>query len=194
MQSLVKKDYEVMEFPRQKEWRKWLSKNYNKSDGVWIRIYKKDSGIDTISHSQALEEALCFGWIDGQAKGYDNISHLQKFTPRRKRSTWSKRNTEHVERLIKEGKMHESGLAEIERAKADGRWYQAYDSPANMQIPDDFLEMISKDPDALTFFNTLNRTNLYSIAWRIQTAKKPETRQRRMSVIFQMLKEGKKFH
>ena len=141
-----------------------------------------------------MNEALCFGWIDGQAKSYDEKSYLQKYTPRRKRSIWSKRNTKKVEQLIKVGKMHSSGLAEIEAAKADGRWAQAYDSPANMKIPDDFIKELSKKPKALAFFKTLNKTNTFSITWRLQTAKKPETRERRMKVIVEMLEQGKKFH
>lgn len=186
-------DYPILEFKTQKLWRKWLEKNHNET-GVWLRFYKKDSEVKGIKYNEALEEALCFGWIDGQAKSYDEQSYLQKFTPRRKRSVWSKRNTDKAELLIKEGKMHTAGLAEIEKARADGRWHSAYDSPANMEIPEDFLQELSKYPDALEFFNSLNKTNRYSIGWRLQTAKKPETRQRRMTTIIQMMKEGKKFH
>jgi uncharacterized protein YdeI (YjbR/CyaY-like superfamily) len=181
-------------FQTQKKWRAWLVKNYAKSNGVWLQLYKKNSGVKSINHDMALDEALCFGWIDGQAKSYDEQSYLQKFTPRRKRSVWSKRNTEKVEQLIKEGKMHASGLAEIEAAKADGRWQKAYDSPANMKIPDDFIKELSKKPNVLAFFKTLNKTNTFSIAWRLQTAKKPETRERRMKAIIEMLEQGKKFH
>ena len=184
----------IIAFQSQKKWRNWLLKNHAGANGVWLRLYKKDSGVKSINHDLALDEALCFGWIDGQAKSYDEQSYLQKFTPRRKGSIWSKRNTEKVEQLIKEGKMHPSGLAEIEAAKADGRWAKAYDSPAKMEIPDDFLKELSKKPKALAFFKTLNKTNLYSIAWRLQTAKKPETRQKRMKVIIEMMIQGKKFH
>ena len=187
-------EFKIIAFQSQKKWRGWLSKYHASSNGVWLRLYKKDSGITSINHDMALEEALCFGWIDGQAKKYDEQSYLQKFTPRRKGSIWSKRNTEKVEQFIKEGKIHSSGLAEVEKAKADGRWAKAYDSPANMQIPDDFLKELSKKPKALAFYKTLNKTNLYSIAWRLQTAKKPETRQKRMIAILQMMEEGKKFH
>ncbi|MFO7526551.1 MAG: YdeI/OmpD-associated family protein [Ignavibacteriaceae bacterium] len=184
----------IITFQTQNKWRAWLNRNHNKSNGVWLQLYKKNSGVKSINHDMALDEALCFGWIDGQAKSYDELSYLQKFTPRRKRSIWSKRNTEKVEQLIKEGKMHSSGLAEIEAAKADGRWAQAYDSPANMKIPDDFIEKLSKKPNALAFFKTLNKTNTFSIIWRLQTAKKPETRERRMKAIIEMLGQGKKFH
>jgi len=196
----------IISFQTQNKFRNWLLKKHNSSDGIWLRFYKKDSGVKSISYDQALEEALCFGWIDGQAKSYDEESYLQKFTPRRNGSIWSKRNTEKAEKFIKEGKMQPSGLAEVEkvrrfrriyeilRTKADGRWEQAYESPANTQIPVDFLKELSKKPKALKFFETLNKTNRYSIAWRLQTAKKPETRQKRMKSIIEMLHEGRKFH
>ncbi|MGE5798125.1 MAG: YdeI/OmpD-associated family protein [Ignavibacteria bacterium] len=187
-------EFPIIFFKSQKKWRTWLLKNYSESNGVWLRLYKKNSGMKSINYDQALEEALCFGWIDGQAKSYDEQSYLQKFTPRRRKSIWSKRNTEHVERLIKEGKMHPGGLAEIEKAKADGRWAHAYESPANTQIPDDFLKELSKKPRALKFFETLNKTNRYSIAWRLQTARKPETLQKRIAAIIDMMESGKKFH
>ncbi len=184
----------VLTFQSQKKWRDWLLKNHSASNGVQLRLFKKDSGVKSINHDMALDEALCFGWIDGQANKYDEQSYLQKFTPRRKNSTWSKRNTLKTDQLIKDGKMHQAGLEEIERAKADGRWAKAYDSPANMQIPDDFLKEIAKTPKALAFFKTLNKTNLYAIAWRLQTAKKPETREKRMNAIIELMKQGKKFH
>jgi uncharacterized protein YdeI (YjbR/CyaY-like superfamily) len=187
-------EFPIIEFQSQNKWRQWLAKNHSKSDGAWLRLYKKDSGVKSINHNMALDEALCFGWIDGQSKGYDEESYLQKFTPRRKRSIWSKRNTEKVEQLIKDGEMHSSGLAEVEAAKADGRWQKAYDSPANMKIPEDFLKELSKKPKALAFFKTLNKTNTFSITWRLQTAKKPETRVRRMKAIIEMLEQRKKFH
>lgn len=187
-------DFSIIAFQTKKKWRSWLLKNYNFSDGLWLRLFKKDSGVKSINRDQALDEALCFGWIDGQAKSYDDESYLQKFTPRRKQSIWSKRNTEKVKQLIQDGKMHSSGLAAVESAKADGRWAKAYDSPVNMKIPNDFLKQISKKPKAFAFFKTLNKTNLYSIAWRLQTAKKPETRLKRMKTIIEMLGQGKKFH
>lgn len=192
--SNVKTDLPILPFQSQKKWKDWLFKNHSQSNGVWIQLYKKDSGVKSINHSQALEEALCFGWIDGQAKSYDEHSYLQKFTPRRQRSIWSKRNTEIIERLVQEDRLHPAGLAEMEKAKADGRWSNAYDSPSKMKIPDDFLAQLSKNNKALKFFNTLNKTNTYAIAWRLQTAKKPETRQRRIKTIIDMLEQNKKFH
>ena len=187
-------EFPIIFFETPKKWRDWLLKNYNSSNGVWLRLYKKDSGVKSINHDLALDEALCFGWIDGQAKSFDEQSYLQKFTPRRKRSIWSKRNTEKVEQLIIEGKMHKSGLAEIEIAKANGRWEKAYDSPSNMKIPNDFLKEISKKPKAFKFFQTLNKTNTFAIAFRLHNTKKPETRERRMKAIIEMLNDGKKFH
>jgi uncharacterized protein YdeI (YjbR/CyaY-like superfamily) len=190
----TKKELPILAFPTQKKWREWLHKNQKKSDGIWLRIYKKDSGVKTVTYAQALDEALCYGWIDGQKNKYDELSFLQKFTPRRKRSHWSKRNTGHIERLTKEGKMQPAGLAEVEAAKSDGRWEKAYDSPAKMEVPDDFLKELSKKPKSQAIFKTLNKTNLYSIAWRLQTAKKPETRERRIKAILEMLEKGEKFH
>jgi uncharacterized protein YdeI (YjbR/CyaY-like superfamily) len=190
----IKKDYPIIEFQSQNKWRTWLSNNHSKNDGVWLRLYKKDSNKKSINHDQALDEALCFGWIDGQAKSFDEQSYLQKFTPRRKRSIWSKRNTEKIEQLFEKGKMMPAGLAEVENAKADGRWEKAYESPSNMKVPDDFLKELSKKPKALAFFKSLNKTNTYSINFRLETAKKIETRQKRMKVIIEMLEQGKKFH
>jgi uncharacterized protein YdeI (YjbR/CyaY-like superfamily) len=181
-------------FQTQKEWAAWLAKNYTKEEGIWLRFYKKASGIASINHDQALDSALCYGWIDGQAKPSDKDSWIQKFTPRRPKSLWSKRNIEHTARLIKTKKMRAPGLKEIERAKADGRWHSAYDSPSKATVPEDFLSRLSKNKKALAFYNTLNKTNRYAIAWRLQTAVKPDTREKRMKQILAMMKEGKKFH
>jgi uncharacterized protein YdeI (YjbR/CyaY-like superfamily) len=161
---------------------------------VWLRFYKKGSGITSLNYAQALDEALCYGWIDGQSKTSDEKSYLQKFTQRRARSIWSKRNIEHIARLTEEGKMKPSGLKAAEAAKADGRWDMAYDSPGNMSIPEDFLLELSRDKKAFAFFETLNKANTYAISWRLQTAKKPETREKRMKIILGMLSRGEKFH
>jgi uncharacterized protein YdeI (YjbR/CyaY-like superfamily) len=175
-------------------WEAWLQSNHATSTGVWLQIFRKDSGKPTIGYSEAVEGALCYGWIDGQSKSHDTSSWIQKFTPRRPRSVWSKINTERVERLLKEGKMKPAGLAAVEAAKQDGRWQAAYDPPSKAVIPKEFLQAVAKNRKAKAFFDTLNRTNLYSIAWRLQTAKKPETRARRMEAILEMLANGKKFH
>jgi uncharacterized protein YdeI (YjbR/CyaY-like superfamily) len=174
------------------EWEAWLKDHYTQTAGIWLRLFKKATGKQTVTHDDALLVALCYGWIDGQVKPYDNESWIQKFTPRRKRSLWSKRNCDFVTQLIKEGKMQPSGLAEVEAAKADGRWDAAYDSPKNMVVPEDFLNELRKDPKALEFFKALSKTNKYAIAWRLQTAKKPETRDRRKQVLLEMLKKGEK--
>jgi uncharacterized protein YdeI (YjbR/CyaY-like superfamily) len=187
-------DKQVHSFTSSKEWRKWLAEHHAQSNGVWLRFFKKDSGKKTVVYAEALEEALCYGWIDGQVNKYDAESYIQKFTPRRAKSTWSKRNTAIVERLVKEGKMETAGMQQVELAKADGRWQQAYDSPRNMKVPEDFLEQLSKNKKAKAFFDALNKANQYAIAWRLQTAKKPETREKRLKEILKMMREGKKFH
>ncbi len=192
------KELQIMPFKSAKMFESWLKKNHAVVPGVWVQFLKKahkeSSGEKSINYAEALDVALCYGWIDSQSKGYDDHSHIQKFTPRGVKSFWSKINQEHVARLIKEKKMTGPGLAAVAAAKADGRWGMAYDSPANMKIPGDFLEQLSHDKKAEAFFKTLNKANLYAIGWRLQTAKKPETKARRMQVILAMLKEGKKFH
>ncbi len=181
-------------FQTQKEWAAWLAKNHTKKEGIWLHFYKKASGVISLNYAQALDIALCYGWIDGQAKPFDEQSWIQRFTPRRAKSIWSKRNTEHADRLIKAKKMRAPGMREIEKAKTDGRWNAAYDSFTNATIPEDFLARVSKNKKAFAFYKTLNKTNLYPIAWRLQTAVKPETREKRMKLILGMLAEGKKFH
>lgn len=190
----MKKSAPVKAFSSAAEWREWLAKNYAKSNGVWLRIYKKGSGKKTVSYAEALDEALCYGWIDGQLKTFDDRSYLHKFTPRGAKSVWSKVNKEHIERLRKEGRMQPAGLAAVAAAKKDGRWDKAYDSPSKMEVPPDFLKALAKNKNANTFFETLNRANRYAIAWRLQTAKKPETRQKRMDAIIAMLSRKEKFH
>ena len=162
-------EYSELFFETPAKWRDWLEQNHSNVNGIWLRFYKKGSGIVSLNYAAALDEALCFGWIDGQSKSLDENSYLQKFTPRRARSIWSKRNIEHVARLIEEGKMNPSGLKEAEAAKTDGRWQKAYDSPANMEIPEDFLRELSKDKKAFAFYKTLNKANTYAIVWRLQT-------------------------
>jgi uncharacterized protein YdeI (YjbR/CyaY-like superfamily) len=176
------------------EFRNWLSENEGKSEGIWLRFVKKSSYERSISYSEALDEALCFGWIDAVKKPLDQTSWLHRFCPRRPKGNWSKINTQHAERLIQEGRMTPSGLREIEAAKEDGRWVNAYDSPKNAEPPADFLQELAKNPDAEAFFLTLNRANLYAIVYRLQTAKRPETREKRMREILDMLANGKKFH
>ena len=175
-------------------WRTWLETHHTQTTGIRLRLFKKGSGKQLLNYAQALDEALCFGWIDGKKDTYDASSWVQHFSPRRARSTWSKINTGHAERLMKDGKMTPAGLAQIEIAKRDGRWGTAYDSPGRATIPADFLAALAKNKRATAFFQTLNKTNLYAIAYRLQTAKKPETRAARMKIILQMMKDRKKFH
>lgn len=176
------------------DFRAWLSKNHCQADGILLRIYKKDSGTGTVTYAEALDQALCFGWIDGQKRPYDQQSWLQHFTPRRRNSGWSKTNTKHAERLIATGEMAPAGLREVNTAKADGRWQAAYDFFGKATVPDDFLKRIARNKKAKAFFATLNKTNLYSIVYRLQTAKKPETREKRMQAIIEKLARGEKFH
>ncbi|MGI8952877.1 MAG: YdeI/OmpD-associated family protein [Chitinophagaceae bacterium] len=194
MKASGPKELNILSFKTPKEFEKWLSKNHNISNGIWLRFFKKDSGEKTITYSEALDEALCYGWIDGQADKYDDKSWIQRFTPRRAKSIWSKRNTNHIERLTALGKMKPSGLCEVEKAKADGRWEKSYDSQSTTTIPDDFMKELSKNKKAKAFFESLNKANKYAIAWRLQTAKKLETREKRMKAILEMLSKGEKFH
>ena len=181
-------------FPSAREFEQWLAKNHAESTGIWLRFFKKNSGVLSVSYVEAVDAAICFGWIDGQLKKHDEKSWLRKFTPRRPKSVWSKRNRAHAERLMKVGKMHAAGLQEVEVAKEDGRWKAAYDSASEMEIPDDFVKELAKNKRAKAFFETLNRANVYAIVWRLQTAKKPETRQRRLATILAMLAKEQKFH
>ena len=187
-------DYEIVEFVDQATFRAWLASNAKNVPGIWLRIYKKDSGVATVTYAQAVDEALCYGWIDGQKKGYDELSFLQKFTPRRPRSMWSKRNIENVERLTKAGLMTEAGLQEVRHAQADGRWAAAYDKPSEMQVPKFFLDMLRQHPKAQAFYKELNRANTYAIAWRLQTATTEATRQKRAEKLIAMLDAGQKLH
>jgi uncharacterized protein YdeI (YjbR/CyaY-like superfamily) len=172
----------------------WLAKHHASSDGIFLRIFKKGTKIKSVTYDEAVDEALCYGWIDGQKKPCDEKSWLQKFTPRRAKSVWSKKNKERIARLIKLNKMRPAGLKQVAAAKADGRWQTAYDSSKAMKVPMDFLQELSKDKKAEAFFKTLNRANTYAIAWRLQTAKKPETRDKRKKAILAMMAKGQKLH
>jgi len=178
-----------------KEWEAWLDEHHESTpEGVWLRMFRKARPESTLDHPQAVEVALCFGWIDGQGKKHDDISRLQKFTPRRKRSVWSKVNTERAERLVAAGRMRSAGLREIEAAKADGRWERAYDPPSTAEIPEDFLTELKKHKKATAFFETLNKRNTYPVVHRLQTARTPEVRARRIQAIIEMFERGEKFH
>lgn len=179
----------VKTFRSSAEWKRWLHRDHAKANGLWLRFFKKAAGIKGLTYAEALDEALCYGWIDGQARGLDEQSYLQRFTPRRRHSPWSKINREHVARLIKTKRMQLAGLAEVERAKADGRWDVAYDSFGTATPPDDFRTALAKNKMAKAFFATLSRQNLYAIYFRLQSAKKPETRARRVAQFIEMLAE-----
>ncbi|HEY8899501.1 MAG TPA: YdeI/OmpD-associated family protein [Chthoniobacterales bacterium] len=185
---------EILSFATPAELRKWHETHHARPEGFWLRLFKKGSGEKSVSYAEALDEALCHGWIDGQKKSFDADSWLQKFTPRRPRSGWSRVNTGHAERLIAAGRMSPAGLAQVDAAKADGRWAAAYDSPRNAVPPADFLAALEGEPKARAFFATLNRANIYAIVYRLQTAKRPETRNRRLTAIVEMLARGEKFH
>ena len=184
----------VLTFPDARSWRSWLARNHRTSDGIWLKIQKKGAAGRSVSYPEALDEALCFGWIDGQKRRHDEQAYLQKFTPRRSRSLWSKRNIEHCQRLIAAGRMQPGGQAQIEAAKGDGRWEQAYDPPSQAAPPTDLLRALERNRRAREAFDRLDRTNRYAITWRLQTAKRPETRARRLRTFVEMLAEGRKIH
>jgi uncharacterized protein YdeI (YjbR/CyaY-like superfamily) len=190
----AKADLPVLFFEDEAAWKKWLDENHADPSGVWLKFAKKGSGIASLNYSGALDEALCYGWIDGQSKSIDEIYYLQKFTPRREKSIWSKRNIEKIAELIAAGKMHASGVVAIEAAKADGRWERAYDSSANSTISPDLQAEFDKHPKAQAFYETLNKTNKYAFLWRIQTAKRAETRARHIARTMEMLEAGKTYH
>ncbi len=184
----------VRSFVSATDFEKWLEKNHARSRGLWLRLFKKSVSKKSLQHADALDAALCYGWIDGQLKKFDDISYLHKFTPRGTKSVWSKVNRDHIARLDKEGRMRPAGLVAVAAAKEDGRWDKAYASSSKMEMPADFLKALAEDKKAKTFFDTLNRANRYSIAWRLQAAKKPETRQKRMDAIIAMLSRKERFH
>jgi uncharacterized protein YdeI (YjbR/CyaY-like superfamily) len=189
-----KADLPIIAFASQAIWQQWLELNHAVSHGIWLRFYKKDSGIASVRYAEALDVALCYGWIDAQLKSIDELCYKQHFTPRRKRSIWSKRNIEHIARLTAEGRMKPAGMKQVDAAKADGRWQQAYDPAGTMTLPDDFVNELVKDKNAYAFYESLNKANQYAIAWRIQTAKRPETKAKRMNEILGMLGKGEKYH
>ncbi|AKF10710.1 YdeI/OmpD-associated family protein [Sandaracinus amylolyticus] len=185
---------ETRTFASPDAWREWLEANHTSSRGLWLRLAKKGTGTPSVTYPEALDVALCFGWIDGQKKGDGAEWWLQRFTPRGARSIWSKINRAKAEALIASGAMREAGLREVERAKADGRWDAAYDSPSNAKVPEDLEAALAKSAEARASFATLDATNRYAILHRLQTAKKPETRARRIEQFVAMLERGEKIH
>jgi len=187
-------DIPMKVFKSPKDWTIWLDKNHATSSGIWLRLAKKASELKSVTHAEALEVALCYGWIDGQKNSWDESSWLQKFSPRGPRSIWSKINRAKAEELIKSGRMKPAGLAAIDQARKTGQWDAAYDSHRTAAVPDDFQAELDKNPKARAFFNTLDSSNRYAILFRLQTAKKAETRTRRIEQFIRMLEKHEKIH
>jgi uncharacterized protein YdeI (YjbR/CyaY-like superfamily) len=183
----------ILPFESKKKWADWLAKNHDKSAGLLMKIAKKATGISTVTYAEALDFALCYGWIDGQKGSFDEQYFLQKFTPRRPKSIWSKINVEKVERLIASGEMKPSGLKAVEAARQDGRWAAAYASQKNIVVPADFQSALKKNKKAKDFFETLTGSRRYAFLFRIETAKKAETREKRIRQFVVMLEKGETF-
>jgi uncharacterized protein YdeI (YjbR/CyaY-like superfamily) len=180
----------IMAFPSRDAWAAWLDEYHTDSTGTWLALLKKGAGEGGVSYSDAVEVALCYGWIDGQAGKLNDRFWLQRFTPRRAKSIWSRVNRDRALALMARGEMQPAGLREVERAQADGRWQAAYEPPSTMEVPDDLRQALAANPAAAEAFAALNRTNRYSILHRIHAAKKPETRTRRIETFVAMLAEG----
>ena len=187
-------DLPIVPFASQEEWETWLQEHHATSEGLWLKIAKKGSGIETVTYAEALDVALCYGWIDSQKGSFDAEYFLQRFTPRGPRSKWSKVNVGKVTKLIDEGRMKPAGLREVERAESDGRWEAAYESQSTATVPDDFQRELEKNEEAREFFATLNSANRYAILHRIQDARRPETRARRIEKYVAMLAVRKKLY
>ncbi|EPG73906.1 bacteriocin-protection protein, YdeI/OmpD-associated family [Leptospira fainei serovar Hurstbridge str. BUT 6] len=188
------KEIQTIPFRSQKEWEKWLKGNHSSVSGIWLKIAKKKSGIETVTYEEAIEIALCYGWIDGQKKPFDTEHWLQKFSPRVARSIWSKINRDKAEKLIASGKMKSAGLKAIENAKQNGSWEKAYESQGRITIPEDLKKALDKNKKAKAFFETLDSTNRYAILFRIHNVKKEETRMKRLRQFVEMLERNEKIH
>ena len=181
--------------PDARTWREWLVEHHDESPGVWLVLAKKGASEPTgLTYEQALEEALCHGWIDGQVGRRDDATYRQRFTPRRRRSAWSQRNVTIAERLLAQGRMHAVGIEEVERAKADGRWQTAYAGSASVDVPPDLVQALIAEPKAQAMFDRLSRKNRYAILYRIATAKRADTRARRIQQFVAMLARGETLH
>jgi uncharacterized protein YdeI (YjbR/CyaY-like superfamily) len=187
-------DRRPIAFRNAAELSEWLMDHHQRSSEVWVQIFKKGTGKPSVTWTDCVIEAIRYGWTDGQKLPLDEASFLQRLTPRKPKSNWSARNREHATRLIAEGRMTAAGLAQVEAAKADGRWGRAYQGSAGMTIPQDFLDALEERPAAKAFFQTLDRKNLYTIYYRLHTAKRPETRAQRLSQILARLDRGERFH
>lgn len=191
-QEVGKDGKPILAFASPEEWEAWLEREHAVSDGVWLRFAKKGSGVASVVYAEALEVALCYGWIDSQVLSLDERFYLQKFTPRRSKSKWSRINRDKIEGLTKQGRMKPAGLAQVELAKADGRWEAAYASPASVAVPDDLQRALDASPQAAEFFAALNKSNRYAIVYQLEDAKRPETRTRRLEKFVGMLERGEK--
>jgi uncharacterized protein YdeI (YjbR/CyaY-like superfamily) len=191
---VAKAEQPVLFFATPADLEAWLDENGEESDGIWLKFAKKGSGIQSVTYAEALDIVLCHGWIDGQAKGIDDEHYLQRFTPRRQRSKWSKRNRAKAEQLTAEGRMRPAGLREVELAREDGRWDAAYDSPSTATIPEDFRRALEAKPEALAFFDSLGSTKRYSFLYRVNDAKRPETRAKRIADYVDLLAQRKTLH
>jgi uncharacterized protein YdeI (YjbR/CyaY-like superfamily) len=189
-----KDDLPVITRRSQAHWSEWLERYHDDSAGVWLKIAKKNSGISTVTHREALEDALCFGWIDGQRQSFDETYFLQRFTPRTARSRWSQINCASAERLIAAGRMRPAGLVQVEAAKADGRWEAAYEPQSRASVPKDLQAALDANPAAKAFFETLRGQNRYAILYRVGDAKRAETRAKRIAQFVQMCSEGRTVH
>ncbi|CUA91315.1 YdeI/OmpD-associated family protein [Comamonas thiooxydans] len=181
-------------FKSAKAFEAWLKKNHATSEGLWLKIAKRGSNEPSVTYPEAVEIALCWGWIDGQKKSLDDQHYLQRFTPRRARSVWSRINVNKVQALIEAGRMQAPGQAQIEAAKADGRWARAYDGARTSTVPEDLQAALNAKPAAKAFFASINASNRYAILWRIQTAARAETRARRVAQLVEMLARGETIH
>ena len=184
----------VLAFASQDEWEAWLDAEHATSDGVWVKFAKKGSGVETVVYAEALEVALCYGWIDSQVMSLDERFYLQKFTPRRSRSKWSRINREKIEQLTNAGRMKPAGLEQVGLAKTDGRWDAAYASPSTIEVPEDLQQALDANPKAAEFFATLPGSNRYAVLYQLEDAKKPETRARRLEKFMGMLERGEKVY
>lgn len=189
-----KDELPILPFESPGAWETWLEGHHDTSPGVWLQIAKKASGIPTVTYAEALGVALCFGWIDGQKGGYDERYFLQRFTPRRARSKWSRINVDKVAELVAAGRMRPAGLAQVEAAKADGRWDAAYGGMATSTVPSDLQAALDAIPAARDFFDSISRANRYAVLYRVHDAKRPDTRARRIAMYVEMLAEGRTFH
>jgi uncharacterized protein YdeI (YjbR/CyaY-like superfamily) len=187
-------DLPILLFASKQELEAWLEENHGGAEGLWLKIAKKGSGVESVDYAEALELALCFGWIDSQKRGFDESFFLQRFTPRRPRGKWSQINRAKAEELIAAGAMRPAGLAEVEAAKSDGRWDSAYAGQQAATVPDDLKQELDRNKAAAAFFAELDGANRYAILYRLQEAKKPETRQKRLRKFVAMLERGEKIH